>query len=173
MNSVFTNWIEKLITILKLCPYSNFFVSPRLPTKVRVLNNRAVRFNNLIGSCINPFWVYLDCNSFLNVNTNLLDCNYGCHMSLINGRQDRIHLGSYGISKLALIFREAILPHKRYRVENRFPAARNSNMNNISPTYVNKVSGGKVVEPNASKARTHATSNRVPWALPITIPLSD
>ena len=35
-------------------------------------------------------------------------------------------------------------------------------MNNISPTYANKVSGGKVVEPNASKARTHATSNGVP-----------
>ena len=78
-------------------------------------------------------------------------------MSLINGRLDRIHLGSYGISKLAIIFREAILPHKRYRVENRIPATRNSNMNNISPTYANKVSGGKVVEPNASKARTYAT----------------
>ena len=52
VNSVFTNWIEKLITIHKLCPYSNFFVSPILSTKVRVLNNRAVRINNLIGSCI-------------------------------------------------------------------------------------------------------------------------
>ena len=159
VNSVFTNWIEKLITIRKLCPYSNFFVSPILPTKVRVLNNRAVRSNNLIGSRINPFWVYLDCNSFLNVNTNLLDDNYGCHMSLINGR---IHLASYGISKLALIFRETLLTHKRYRIENRIPAVRNSNMNNISPTYANKVSGGKIVEPNASKARAHATSNRVP-----------
>ena len=82
-------------------------------------------------------------------------------MSLIKGRQDRIHLGSYGISKLALIFREAILPHKRYRVENRIPAMRNFNMNTISPTYANKVSGGKFGESNASKAKTHATSNGV------------
>ena len=35
-------------------------------------------------------------------------------------------------------------------------------MNNISPTYANKVSGGKIVEPNTSKTRTHAISNGVP-----------
>ena len=44
VSTVFMNWLEKHISIRKLCPCSTFFVSPILPTKVRVLNNRAVRF---------------------------------------------------------------------------------------------------------------------------------
>ena len=113
-----------------------------------VLNNRAARFNNLISGCVNPFWDFLDFNNFLDTRTDLLDDNFGCHMNLSNGKRDKIHLGSYGISKLALIFRDAILPHKRY--QSHATTAGGKFRNSMLNTDNNKVRRGTLGKGNAS-----------------------
>ena len=156
VSTVFMNWLEKLISIHKLCPYSTFFVSPILPTKVRVLNNRAVRFSKLISGCINPFWDFLDFNNFLDTRTDLLDDSFGCHMNLNNGKRDKIHLGSYRISKLALIFRDVILPRKRY--QSHATTAKGKFRNSMLRTDNNGVRRGTIGKGNASNISASATS---------------
>ena len=57
---------------------------------------------------MNKFWCELNFNSFLN-SSGLLDDNYGRRFYVNTGFRDRIHLGMLGISRLELLFRDAIL----------------------------------------------------------------
>ena len=105
---VFDSWLTTVIKLRNLCPYSRIIVSPILPTKIKELNNRAIRFNSLIFNCANKFWSELNFNSFVN-SSGLLDDNFGRRYNVNTGFRDRIHLGMLGISRLGLLFRDAIL----------------------------------------------------------------
>ena len=108
VDSVFNSWLNALIKLRNTCPFSKIIVSPILPTKIRALNTRAVAFNRLLFSCVNKFWHELDFNSFVN-ESGLLDDNFGKRYNVNTGVRDRIHLGYRGISRLGLLFRDAIL----------------------------------------------------------------
>ena len=105
---VFDSSLTTVEKLHNLCPYSRIIISPILPTKVRELNNRAVRFNRRIFNCVNKFWCELNFNSFLN-SSGLLDDNYGRRFNVNTGFRDRIHLGMLGISRLGFLFRDAVL----------------------------------------------------------------
>ena len=115
---IFDRWLQKVITIKQLCPYSRIVVSPIPPTRVRGLNDKAKRFNALLFTCLNKFWVELGFDNFLDSNHDLLDDNLGRLCLLSSGRRDKIHLGRLGISKLSLMIKEVILM-PRYRVDSR------------------------------------------------------
>ena len=106
--AVFDSWLTTLTKLRNLCSYSKIVESPVLPTKISALNSRAITFNRLIFSCINKFWIELDFNSFLN-ESGLLDDNYGRRFNIETGKKDKIHLGRLGISRLGLMFKDAIL----------------------------------------------------------------
>ena len=104
----------------KSLPLNNsaLIVSPIPPTRVRGLNDKAKRFNALLFSCLNKFWVELGFDNFLDSNHDLLDDNLGRLRLLSSGRRDNIHLGQLGISKLSLMIKEVILM-PRYRIYSR------------------------------------------------------
>ena len=77
-------------------------------------------------------------------------------MNLSNGKRDKIHLGNYGISKLALIFRDAILPHKRY--QSHATTARGKFRNSMLRTDNNGVRRRTIGKGNASNISASATS---------------
>ena len=77
-------------------------------------------------------------------------------MNLSNGKRDKIHLGSYGISTLALIFRDAILPRKRY--QSHAKTARGKFRNSMLRTDNNGVRRGTIGKGNASNISASATS---------------
>ena len=108
VDSVFDSWLTTVAKLHNLYPYSRIIISPILPTKVREQKNRAVRFNGRILNCVNKFWRELNFNSFLN-SSGLLDDNYGRRFNVNAGFRDRIHLGMRGISRLGLLFRDAVL----------------------------------------------------------------
>ena len=110
--------LQTVITIKQLCPYSPIVVSPIPPIRVRGLNDKAKRFNALLFSCLNKFWVELGFENFLDSNHDLLDDNLGRLRLLSSGRRAKIHLGKLGISKLSLMIKEVILM-PRYRVDSR------------------------------------------------------
>ena len=118
IDGIFNKWLLKVITIKQLCPYSRIVVSPIPPTRVRGLNDKARRFNALLFSCLNKFWVELGFDNFLDSNYDLLDDNLGRLRILSSGRRDKIHLGRLGISKLSLMIKEVILM-PRYKVDSR------------------------------------------------------
>ena len=90
--------ISKLDSIRKLCPDSRITVSPILPTKLPVLNEKAVMFNSIL---------FKYCNTISNIGT--LDFNCFCDKDNLLGekfgryfdRSDNIHLGSTGIFMLS------------------------------------------------------------------------
>ena len=108
ISSVFDSWLMTVVKLRNLCPYSRAIVSPILPTKIKELNNRAIQFNRFIFNCVNKFWSKLDFNCFVN-NSGLLDDNFGRRYNVNTGFRDRLHLGMLGISRLGLLFRDAIL----------------------------------------------------------------
>ena len=59
IETIFDQWLSKLIAIKRLCPYSRIIVSPIPPTKIRSLNDRARKFNHLMFTCQNRFWQQL------------------------------------------------------------------------------------------------------------------
>ena len=65
-------------------------------------------FSRLLFSCVNKLWHELDFNSFVN-ESGLLDDNFGRRYNVNTGIRDIIHLGYRGISRLGLLFRDAIL----------------------------------------------------------------
>ena len=87
--------MQKLNTIRSLCPYSKIIDSPVLPTAIPTINKRALIFNRLLFSQRNWFTT-LDFNLFCGHDGNLMNI-YRCY----NNRNDRIHLGSLGISILS------------------------------------------------------------------------
>ena len=105
----FDMWLNKLLQIRQLCPYSRIIVSPIPPTKIRLLNARARNFNSFLFSVIKKFWYSLDFNDFLDDKLDSLDNNFGRYFNVSTGRRDRIHLGKLGISKLSLLIKEAVL----------------------------------------------------------------
>ena len=105
----FDMWLNKLLQIRQLCPYSRIIVSQIPPTKIRALNERARNFNSFLFSSINKFRYPLDFNDFLDDKLDLLDSNFGRYFNVSTGRRDRIHLGKLGISKLSLLIKEAVL----------------------------------------------------------------
>ena len=109
INGIFDKCLLKVTAIKQLCPYSRIVVSPIPPTRIRGLNDKARRFNALLFSCLNKFWVELGFNNFLDINHDLLDDNLGRLRILNSGRRDKIHLGWLGISKLSLMTKEVIL----------------------------------------------------------------
>ena len=52
IETIFDQWLSKLIAIKRLCPYSRIIVSPIPPTKIRSLNDRARKFNHLMFTCL-------------------------------------------------------------------------------------------------------------------------
>ena len=115
VEGAFVKWSEKLLLIKQLCAYSRIIVVPIPPTKIRTINNRAKKFNALLFSCMNKFWLELGFGGFLDDHNDLLDNNYGRYYEVERGRKNGIHFGRLGISKLALMIREAIIS-PRYRV---------------------------------------------------------
>ena len=111
VEGAFVKWLEKLLLIKQLCAYSRIIVAPIPPTKIRTINNRAKNFNALLFSCMNKFWYEQGFDGFLDDHrhNDLLDNNYGRYYKVETGRKDRIHFGRLGISKLALMIREAII----------------------------------------------------------------
>ena len=87
--------MQKLNTIRSLCPYSKMIVSPVLPTAIPTINKRALIFNRLLFSQRNWFTT-LDFNLFCGHDGNLMNI-YRCY----NNRNDRIYLGSLGMSILS------------------------------------------------------------------------
>ena len=117
INGIFDRWLQTVISINQLYgfdymgrvyPYSRIVVSPIPPTRVRGLNDKGKRFNALLFSCLNKFWVELGFDNFLDSNHDLLDDNLGRLRLLSSGRRDKIHLGKLGISKLSLMIKEVI-----------------------------------------------------------------
>ena len=134
IDGIFSKWLLKVITIKQLCPYSRIVVFPIPPTRVRGLNDKARRFNALLFSCLNKFWVELGFDNFLDSNYDLLDDNLGRLRILSSGRRDKIHLGRLGISKLSLMIKEVILM-PRYKVDSRsYPSVAASISNTTSHT---------------------------------------
>ena len=135
VEGAFVNWLEKLLLIKQLCPYSRVIVAPIPPTKITTMNNRAKKFNALLFSCLNKFWYELGFDDFLDDHNDLLDNNYVRYYKVETGRKDRIHFGRLGISKLALMIREAIL-FPRYRVGHQsYASIVNSRSVPSSPVY--------------------------------------
>jgi hypothetical protein len=96
---------KKLKTISELCPYAKIIVSPILPTRSSLLNERAMEFNRfLFGYCdTNSRIGTLDFNSFVDEDglLNQQFCRY-------KKPDDPIHLGSNGIFKLSRAFAHKI-----------------------------------------------------------------
>ena len=124
-------WLLKVITIKQFCPYSRIAVSPTPPTRVKGLNDKAIRFNALLFSCLNKFWVELGFDNFLDPNYDLLDDNLGRLHILSSGRREKIHLGRLGISKLSLMIKEVILM-PRYKVDSRSYSGVAASMSNTT-----------------------------------------
>ena len=122
IEGTFNRWLCKLIAIKQLCPYSRIIVAPIPPTRIRALNDRAIRFNAMIFSSRNTFWQHVGFDGFLASNTDLLDENFARYYNASTGFRDRIHLGRNGISKLSLLIRDAVM-RPRGQVDNRFYAA--------------------------------------------------
>ena len=113
IEKTFDDWLTRVVEIKRLCPKSNIIVSPVLPTRIRVLNDRAKKFNALIFSCRNSFWRTLGFNCFLDNDSDLLYENFTRFKCMTTGYKDRIHLGRRGISKLSLLIRDAVLHQER------------------------------------------------------------
>lgn len=95
---------NKLDQICSLCPSSRVTVSPILPTRLTHLNQKALKFNELLFyyvNNINSRVGSLDFNCFLDKD-NLLDRKYGRYRN----QSDPIHLGSTGIFTLAKLIRD-------------------------------------------------------------------
>ena len=101
----FENFANKIENIRALYPHSKLIVSPILPTKLKVYNDRSKRFNNMLFNFMQsrPDIKVLNFNSFLG-EFDLLDKNFG---SYLNPR-DPLHLGRAGILKLASMFKDSI-----------------------------------------------------------------
>ena len=113
VDSIFYQWLLIVIQIKQLCPYSRLIVSPILPTKIRALNDRARRFNNILFTCKNSFWFSMGFDCFLDNSFDVLDDNFTRYHKFSEGpHRDRIHLGRRGISKLCLLIRDAVLQPK-------------------------------------------------------------
>ena len=106
VNSIFSNFVEKVDAIRALCPYSKVVVSPIHPTKLRIYNHRALRFNKLLMdyliSC--PGVLSPGFDDFVN-GEGLLDNSLGSFMNA----KDPVHLGKMGITKLTEKFQECVL----------------------------------------------------------------
>ena len=106
VDSIFNNFVEKVESIRTLCPYARLIVSPILPTKLKMYNDRALQFNKLLFGYLDsqPTIKRPGFNSFAN-NLGFLKNSLG---SFLNPN-DPVHLGRTGIIKLADMFKECIL----------------------------------------------------------------
>ena len=106
VDAIFNNFVEKVESIQVLCPYAKLIVSPILPTKLRIYNNRALRFNKLLMEYLasHPGIISPGFNDFVN-EEGFLDNSFGSFMNA----KDPVHLGKLGINKLAEKFRECVL----------------------------------------------------------------
>ena len=114
ISSNFNKLVEKIEHIQLLNPDASLIVSPMLPTKIISLNSVAMEFNNMLfhyNNYINQTFRVLDFQCFVNLNTNVLDDEYCCY----NNKSDSIHLGRKGISKLAQLFINNLLPFRKFR----------------------------------------------------------
>ena len=114
ISSNFNKLVEKIEHIQLINPNASLIVSPILPTKLVYLNSVAIKFNNMLfhyNNYINQTFRVLDFQCFVNLNTNVLDDEYCCY----NNKSDSIHLGRKGISKLAQLFIDNLLPFRKFR----------------------------------------------------------
>ena len=105
----FTNFVSKIESIQAVCPYAKLTVSPILPTKLKLYNDRAFAFNSMLFQYmkLHPTITVFKFNSFLGQH-GMLDNNLGSYLN----PQDPLHLGRAGIVKLADMFKCAIF--RRY-----------------------------------------------------------
>ena len=101
----FANFAGKIKSIQALCPHAKLVVSPILPTKLKIYNDRAKRFNSMLFQYMQsqPEIKVLNFNSFLG-RSDSLDNELGSYLN----PQDPLHLGRTGIMKLANMFKDAI-----------------------------------------------------------------
>jgi hypothetical protein len=107
----FLRLTRKIELIQSYCPGSRIIVSPLLPTKLRKLNNRAIRVNKLLLSyvtTVNTHIKFLDLTDFVDSQTGLLRNDLGRYFK----ESDPLHLGKLGIRKLAEVFIAAIFRPK-------------------------------------------------------------
>lgn len=107
----FKRLTQKLEHIQALCPASSLIVAPLLPTKSRVLSDRAMDFNNRLfdyTSSINTKIRSLDFEIFADQQTGLLKREWGRYLD----PSDTLHLGRKGYTKLAEIYIGAIFRPK-------------------------------------------------------------
>ena len=103
----FNNLKDKIVKIQALCPKAKITISPVLPTKIPLLNERAMKFNKLMQNYIvnsDTNVQFMNFSGFVN-NEGLLDEGLG----VFNNERDKFHLGKQGIRALANIIKNSIL----------------------------------------------------------------
>ena len=109
VNTCFNKLIDKVETIQALCPTSRITISPILPTRSWSLNNRAIRFNNMLfeySTNKNSGFGTLNFNCFCDSNGQLLDS-----MARYEQPENILHLGSTGIFTLSRLIKSKIFGH--------------------------------------------------------------
>ena len=105
VSAKFSELKSKINDISVLCPESRVFVSPILPTKSQMWNQRAEYFNKLLFAYMNQSmkFVALNFNEFCDNDNKLSD-----DMGKFWNKNDPLHLGSKGISTLVKIIRHHV-----------------------------------------------------------------
>ena len=116
IGSHFEKLAQKVSAIKQMCPYASVFVCPLLPTKNERLNQRVLKFNQMLfdflandprGKCVRSanFSEFVDHNQgTLREDLGVWDSNAGGY-----NKKDILHLGRTGIRLLAKIIRECVL----------------------------------------------------------------
>ena len=110
IKAYFNRLTLKLEQIQALCPSSNIYLSPILPTKSMLFNNRAMKMNDRLltyTTKINPRIRLLGFGDFVG-RDGLLMREYGS----FKNPGDPLHLGQTGIRKLAQIYIDVIFRPK-------------------------------------------------------------
>ena len=100
----FDNFIRKVHDIQKLCPNANLIIAPALPTRIWLLNERALKFNRLLRDYVNKSNSsirLLDLDVFVGED-GLLHTDF----TKYTDPGDPLHLGRNGIVLLARIYKE-------------------------------------------------------------------
>ena len=110
VDSHFGLFVSKLEEIQQLCPYVRLIVSPILPTKLQKLNERALKFNDMLFNYVghNDRIIVLNLNSFLCRQSGLLDKQ----LSSYKKPRHPVHLGKQGICMLGSIFKDSVFRKK-------------------------------------------------------------
>ena len=107
-HAVFNQLLSTTQAIRLVCPRARICVSPILPSKIPIINESALAFNQLlfkhIQSEAKPSITSVDLNCFLDHRSGCLRTELGRYMS-----SDPFHLGRDGYRLLANVFKDMIL----------------------------------------------------------------